>query len=122
MRPLFTAALLLAGLSACSAGETPAAQGRSFETTAIASFDEPWAMTFLPDGRLLVTEQPGRLLIVTPNGQKSTPLAGVPKVAYGGQGGLGGRVVPPDFAANSRLPPHYSEPGADGGPRHAPPP
>src|SRR3546814_15429361 len=108
MRPLFTAALLLAGLSACSAGETPAAQGRSFETTAIASFDEPWAMTFLHDGRLLVTEQPGRLLIVTQNGQKSTPPAGVPKVDYGGQGGLGVVALHPDFAAHRRIYLSYS--------------
>ena len=47
---------------------------------------EPWAMTFLPDGRLLVTEKAGRLLVVTQDGQQSAPVSGVPEVAYGGQG------------------------------------
>ena len=58
-------------------------------------------MSFLPDGRLLVTEKKGRLLIVTQNGDKSEPLAGVPDVDYGGQGGFGDIVLHPEFAQRS---------------------
>ena len=52
---------------------------KPFETTEIASFDEPWAMTFLPDGRMLVSEKAGKLQLVGKNGQK-TEISGVPKV------------------------------------------
>ncbi|HEX2151515.1 MAG TPA: PQQ-dependent sugar dehydrogenase, partial [Stellaceae bacterium] len=48
----------------------------------------PWGMAFLPDGRLLVTERPGRLRILGPDGSLSEPLAGVPQVFAQGQGGL----------------------------------
>src|SRR3546814_16881710 len=99
MRPLFTAALLLAGLSACSAERVPAAQGRSFDTTAVPSFDEPWAMNFLPDGRLLVPEKTGRLLIVTPAGTKSATPPRLPQVPYGDPVGLIEAAHPPPTQA-----------------------
>lgn len=88
-----------------SAGEPP------FSATAVASFDEPWAMTFLPDGRLLVTEKPGRLLVVTTDGKRSAPVSGVPEVDYGGQGGLGDVVLHPDFAGNGVIYLSYAEAG-----------
>ena len=72
---------------------------KPFETTEIASFDEPWAMTFLPDGRMLVSEKAGKLQLVGKNGQK-TEISGVPKVDYGGQGGFGDIVLAPDFATS----------------------
>src|SRR5262245_2022966 len=50
--------------------------------------DHPWGLAFLPDGRMLVTERPGRLRIVTQDGSKSEPLKGVPEVFVQGQGGL----------------------------------
>jgi aldose sugar dehydrogenase len=56
-------------------------------------------MTFLPDGRLLVTEKPGRLRIYS-DGKLSEPIGGVPKVAYRGQGGLLDVEIDPDFARN----------------------
>src|SRR3546814_3770180 len=58
-------------LCACSSQPAPAATEPPFTATPVATFDEPWAMTFLPDGRLLVTEKAGRLLIVTRDGQSS---------------------------------------------------
>ena len=70
-----------------------------FNTSAIANFEQAWAMTFLPDGRLLVTEKPGRLLIVTQEGKK-TEVSGVPDVDYGGQGGLGDIILHPNYAQN----------------------
>lgn len=72
-----------------------------FVATPVAKFDEPWAMTFLPDGRLLVTEKAGKLIIATQEGEKSEPVSGVPEVDYGGQGGFGDIVLHPDFAQNS---------------------
>jgi glucose/arabinose dehydrogenase len=87
---------------------------RPFVTQTIASFDEPWAMAFLPDGRLLVTEKRGRLLIVTQDGRKSSPVDGVPEVDYGGQGGLGDVAVHPDFATNSLIYLSYAEAGDNG--------
>src|SRR5690606_4886156 len=74
-------------------------------------------MTFLPDGRLLVTEKPGNLLIVSRDGQKSR-VSGVPQVAYGGQGGLGDIVLHPNFAENNVVYLSYAEPG-EGGTRGA---
>jgi glucose/arabinose dehydrogenase len=106
---------LIAACSGSESGEATAAPtARPFVATPVASFDEPWAMTFLPDGRLLVTEKAGRLLLVGQDGAKSAPLGGVPKVAYGGQGGLGDVVLHPDFANNRRVYLSYAEPGAGG--------
>lgn len=94
---------------------TSLASGREpFVASAIASFDEPWAMSFLPDGRLLVSEKKGRLILVTQDGQKSGPLSGVPEVAYGGQGGLGDVVLHPDYASNSLVYISYAESGKSG--------
>jgi glucose/arabinose dehydrogenase len=84
----------------------------------VTSFDEPWAMTFLPDGRLLVTEKEGRLKVVTQSGEQSSPIAGVPEVDYGGQGGLGDVVLHPDYEANGIIYLSYAEAG-DGDERGA---
>src|SRR4051812_13421165 len=74
----------------------------------------PWGMAFLPDGRLLVTERPGRLRIVSPNGPLSEPLAGVPQVFAQGQGGLLDVALDPDFGQNRLVYLSFAEPGADG--------
>ena len=75
---------------------------KPFEKTEIASFDEPWAMTFLPDGRMLVTEKKGNLFLVDQKGEK-TPIFNIPEVDYGGQGGFGDVVLSPDFATSGRI-------------------
>jgi glucose/arabinose dehydrogenase len=118
MKRLIIAAACLA-LSACDArsiaesvGKAAAAENdRPFVATPIATFDEPWAMTFLPDGRLLVTEKKGRLLVATRDGDKSSPISGVPEVDYGGQGGLGDVVLHPEFASNDIIYLSYAEAG-----------
>jgi glucose/arabinose dehydrogenase len=84
-----------------------------FVATPVTDFEEPWAMTFLPDGRLLVTEKEGRLLVVTQAGDKSAPVPGVPEVDYGGQGGLGDVILHPDFADNGVIYLSYVEAGDD---------
>lgn len=74
-----------------------------FVSTPVATLNEPWAMAFLPDGRLLVTEKNGTLRLVNvATGQVGT-ITGVPRVAYGGQGGLGDVILHPQFASNRRI-------------------
>jgi glucose/arabinose dehydrogenase len=85
-----------------------------FEVEAITSFDEPWAMAFLPDGRMLVTEKKGNLLVVTQIGQKTRPVRGMPDVDYGGQGGLGDVAPHPEFADNRLVYLSYAEGDAAG--------
>ena len=82
-----------------------------FEVNEVATFYEPWAMTFLPDGRLLVTEKRGRLMIVTQDGQKSRSVEDVPDVAYRGHGGLGDVILHPDYANNGFIYLSYAESG-----------
>lgn len=82
-----------------------------FEREPVATFIEPWAMTFLPDGRMLVTEKRGRLLIVTQEGEVSRPVEDVPNVDYRGQGGLGDVILHPDFEKNDLVYLSYAESG-----------
>ena len=88
----------------------------TFTTKTVASFDEPWAMTALPrihsqPPKLLVTQKAGELLIVdTATGVKIS-VNGVPKVAYGGQGGLGDIILAPDFATSNNIYISYVEAG-----------
>lgn len=87
-----------------------------FSVTPVADFDEPWAMTFLPDGALLITEKSGKLLLHQEG--KTERVAGVPEVADRGQGGLGDVILHPDFAVNGMIYLSFSEPG-EGGTRGA---
>jgi aldose sugar dehydrogenase len=81
-------------------------------STVATGLEAPWGLAFLPDGRMLVTEKPGRLRYVSAAGVLSEPLAGVPAVAAAGQGGLLDVVIDPDFAANRTIYLSYSEPEA----------
>lgn len=83
-----------------------------FDKAEVASFDEPWAMTFLPDGRMLVTEKKGNLLLVDQKGTK-TEIANVPEVDYGGQGGFGDVILAPDFDTSGRIYLSWVESGED---------
>ena len=82
--------------------------------TVATGLEHPWALEPLPDGRFLVTERPGRLRIVSRDGVLSPPLAGVPRVAGFGQGGLLDVALDPDFARNAVIYLSFSERG-DGG-------
>jgi aldose sugar dehydrogenase len=83
--------------------------------TAVATFDAPWAMVFMPDGRLLVTEKAGTLRIVTQAGAKSGAVGGVPAVRNIEQGGLQDVVLHPNFATNHLVYLSYAEAGTGGG-------
>ncbi len=101
------------------AGQTRAPEVQSktpLEVTTLASgFDKPWAIAFLPDRRMLVTEKPtGRLFIVGPDGKKSAPVAGLPKVDGRNQGGLLDVEVAQDFADSRRIYWTYYEPREGG--------
>ncbi|MBO9621507.1 MAG: PQQ-dependent sugar dehydrogenase [Sphingomonas sp.] len=84
------------------------------QSTAVATLSWPWAMVFLPDGRMLVTEKPGALRIVTQSGEKSAPLGGLPAVSYAEQGGLLDVALHPSFATNRLVYLSYAEPGTGG--------
>jgi len=113
--------LLLATACGGGGGGTATAQGpsrdRPFQIEAVGQFAEPWAMTFLPDGSLLVTEKRGALKLRRPNGNV-LDVTGAPQVSYGGQGGFGDVVLHPGFASNRRVYLSWVEAG-EGGTRGA---
>ena len=82
--------------------------------TVAQGLENPWAMAFLPEGRFLVTERPGRLRVVEADGRLNPPVAGVPAVAATGQGGLLDVVLDSGFAANRTVYVCYAEPAGDG--------
>ncbi|MET0507056.1 MAG: PQQ-dependent sugar dehydrogenase [Burkholderiaceae bacterium] len=94
---------------------TPAASEAPTRPTAFArNLERPWAIEFLPDGRLLVTERAGRMRIIEKDGRVGPALAGVPEVLARGQGGLLDIVLSPTFADDRRIWFSYAEPGAEG--------
>ena len=106
-------------------GQTPAFTGqtRAPERKANVAFDvatvaeglqNPWGLVFLPGGRMLVTERPGRLRIVGSEGQLSEPVAGLPAVDARGQGGLLDVALDPAFASNRLIYWSYAEPRGGG--------
>ena len=81
-----------------------------FEVETFATgLEIPWGMAFLPDGRMLVTERPGRLVIVGSDGKVSAPIAGVPEVCACGQGGMLDVQLHPHFEKNGWLYLAYSD-------------
>ncbi|HET9428386.1 MAG TPA: PQQ-dependent sugar dehydrogenase [Allosphingosinicella sp.] len=128
VRQILLPLILVAGCTAASdapdaanaaAGQTqpprPAQTNAPFQIEEVAQFAEPWAMTFLPNGLLLVTEKRGDLRFIDfmdegPS-QRLGSIAGVPAVDYGGQGGFGDVVPHPDFARNNLIYLSYVEGG-----------
>ncbi|MGF1550279.1 MAG: PQQ-dependent sugar dehydrogenase [Sphingomonadaceae bacterium] len=96
-----------------AAGTQPAGEERPFQSEVLGRFEEPWAMTFLPDGLLLITEKGGslRFLDLAPATPRLGSVSGVPQVDYGGQGGLGDVVPHPDFEDNRLIYLSYAEAG-----------
>lgn len=114
MRRLTVLALSLS-LVACASADP---DSWPFVAEPVAQLREPWAMVFMPDGRMLISEKEGRLLVVTQSGRQSAPISGVPAVDYGGQGGLGDVILHPQFESNNVIYMSYAEAG-EGGTRGA---
>jgi aldose sugar dehydrogenase len=120
MRAILTAVLLAALATTARAADPtfPSSAGDIRVETVAGGLVHPWALAFLPDGRMLVTERPGRMRIVTRDGTLSPPLAGVPPVLARSQGGLLDVILDRDFARNRTIYFSYAEP-FDGGGRTA---
>jgi glucose/arabinose dehydrogenase len=115
--------LILSGLAAiggalsteAAAQNFPSSAGNLTVETVARGLDHPWGLAFLPDGRMLVTERPGRLRVVTRDGKLSPPITGVPQVRASGQGGLHDVVLDRDFGSNKTIYLCFAEPASGGG-------
>ena len=101
----------LAAFAASAATESLNPDQWPFKTTPRATLSEPWAMAFLPDGTALITEKRGALKHVDVKTGQIHDIEGVPKVAYGGQGGLGDVILHPDYAGNQTIYLSFAEQG-----------
>lgn len=90
---------------------TLVAEDLPFDITEITTFNEPWSMAFLPDGKMLIAEKRGKLFIVGQDGAKSRPVEDLPVVDYRGQGGLGDVILHPDYEDNGIIYLSYAERG-----------
>ena len=118
MKVLASAALFLSfvsttALAQVNAGEQKPEPSLPFTLTQVATFNLPWRMAFLPDGRMLITEKVGPLWLVTQQGAK-TPVANAPAVLWQGQGGMLGVYTSPKYATDHNVYLTYSEPGEGG--------
>ena len=101
----------LSALAATLALGAQSQASNEFRVEVMADLHEPWAMAFLPDGRLLVTEKKGSIQLLSSTGEGLGQVSGVPDVDYGGQGGLGDIALHPDFASNNLVYLSYAESG-----------
>ena len=118
MKILANATLLLTLVSTAAAAQVNAGTQQPeselpFTMTQVATFNLPWRIAFLPDGRMLVTEKVGPLWLVTQQGAK-TPVTNVPAVLHQGQGGMLGVYTSPNYATDHNVYLTYSEPGDSG--------
>jgi glucose/arabinose dehydrogenase len=110
-----TASLLIVSTTRGASTSFESSAGALEIETVASGLVTPWSLAFLPDGRMLVTERPGRLRVVTRNGQLSPPVTGVPDVWATGQGGLHEVALDKDFARNGTLYLCYAERAGNGG-------
>jgi glucose/arabinose dehydrogenase len=112
---VLSGALIAAAIARAAEAVYPSSAGNLAVQTVATSLVHPWSLAFLPDGRILVTERPGRMRLVTQNGQLSPPLANVPKVFAASQGGLLDVILDRGFAQNRTIYFSYAEPFNGGG-------
>jgi glucose/arabinose dehydrogenase len=110
---LFLAYASTAAQAQVNAGAKAAEASLPFTVTSVATFNLPWRIAFLPDGRMLVTEKVGPIWLVTQQGAK-TPVANAPAVLSQGQGGMLGIYTSPNYATDHNVYLTYSEPGDSG--------
>ncbi len=104
-------ALLRFVIASVMLGAGPGAAAPPRVQTVAQGLVNPWSLAFLPEGRFLVTERPGRMRIIEAGGKLGPPLEGLPPVVAKGQGGMLDVALDPDFANNQRVFWSYSEPG-----------
>lgn len=109
-----TALLVSFACSATSTAILDTEHGAIQVTTITEGLQHPWGLTFLPDGRMLVTERTGTMRYVTADGERSAPIAGLPDILVDGQGGLLDVVLAPDFADSQQVYFSYNEPAENG--------
>lgn len=115
VRLLVVSAALFSAAPALAVDEVMQTEGLPVRVQTLADgLEHPWALEFLPDGRALVTERPGRLRLVEADGSLSEPIAGVPEVDARRQGGLLDVALDPRFADNRLVYFSYAEPGEGG--------
>src|SRR5262245_42629130 len=115
MKLLVTSAIALSATAVAAAPQSyPSSAGNLTVETFANGLVNPWALAFLPDGKLLVTERPGRMRIVSKDGKLSPALAGVPQVAARSQGGLHDVVLDRDYAQNGTIYFCFAEPATGG--------
>lgn len=107
-------ALIACGGGGSANGQPASSAAKPFKTSIIADFDSPWAMTFMPDGRMLVTEKTGTLFLFDPKNGTKIPVSGIPKVDSADQGALMDVVLHPQFATNKQVYVSFSEAGPGG--------
>ena len=103
----------LAGLSLALFSTLASAVERPFDIERLGNFDSPWALEFLPNGRVLVSEMSGKLKLLDKDGRFLGNVSGMPEVAYGGQGGLGEIALHPSFEKNNLIYISFAETGED---------
>ncbi|MCH8683916.1 PQQ-dependent sugar dehydrogenase [Pedomonas mirosovicensis] len=108
-------ALMLAACGGAVPGSASMAATSVKVETVAEGLEQPWGLAFLPDGRMIVTEKPGRIRIVSKDGKLSQPVASVPEVDDRRQGGLLGIALDPKFAENRLIYFAFSEPRGDAG-------
>src|SRR4051812_34723290 len=96
-------------------GEQKSDTNLPFTMTPVTTFELPWRIAFLPDGRMLVTEKVGPVWLLSPQGQKIAPVGNTPPVYWQGQNGMLGVYTSPTYAADQRIYLTYAEPGDYGG-------
>src|SRR3984957_18434110 len=110
---LFTLASV-AAWAQVNAGEQKPEASMPFNMTTVATFDLPWRIAFLPDGRMLITEKVGPLWLVSQDGKKMQ-VGGTPAVYWEGQSGMMGVFLSPTYATDQNVYLTYAEPGDYGG-------
>lgn len=116
MRTILAAAVAVPLVAGCGVDAAHQAAGTArqpaslpFQVQVVTDFESPWAMTFLPDDRMLITEKGGTLYVVSADGQQRKRVAGIPEVSSEGQGGLMDVVLHPGFTQNRLVYFSYSE-------------
>src|SRR5271169_6083173 len=101
--PLLFTLVSVAAWAQVNAGEQKPEASLPFTMTTVSTFELPWRIAFLPDGRMLITEKVGPVWLVSPQGQKIAPVVNTPPVYWQGQNGMLGVFVSPQYATDQSI-------------------